>query len=178
MRTVQETPTEIENLQNIYQQWQELKDPQNKLARMTAILPFISLAGLLLAKYPDNTTLRQIRQDFKEYYEKNNPKKLEWRSADFDSEFIEKLTKYSSQNEYAKLNLLQTLYSYQDKYHHANFVAYFNLADILKDVNLDGQTDIGTIIKKIKTRLEKEFSKPDELEKFSLLNQISEELLG
>lgn len=170
----QTIPTEIDNLQKIYQQFQTLKDPKNKLARMTAILPFVSLAGLLLAKYPNNETLTQIRQDFKEYYEKNHHQKLEWQTADFDSELIAKLQQLSNTGEHIKPDLLEKLYPYQNKYLHANFINYFKLEDVLEGKVFDETTDIKTITTAIKTRLETEFWPPDGLEKFSLLNQISD----
>ena len=167
-------PAEIKNLQKIYQQFQTLTDPQNKLVRMTAILPFISLAGLLLVKYPNNETLTQIRQDFKEYYEQNHPKKLEWKTADFDSKLIAKLQQLSSQDEYTKPELLEELYSYQGKYDHAHFVTYFHLTDALEGKIFDEKTGIDAITTAIKTRLETEFLPPDNLERHALLNQISD----
>ena len=88
MKTDQITPIDIINLHSIYQQWQALDNPKDKLARISAILPFVSLAGLLLIKYPEDQILKEIRQDFKKYYEENHPKKLEWQSSDFDKELI------------------------------------------------------------------------------------------
>ena len=174
MKNIQTMPIEIQNLQKIYQQFKELEDPQNKLARITAILPFVSLAGLLLIKHPNNQTLTQIRQDFKEYYEKNHHQKLEWQTADFDQELIQKLAKLSNQGEHINQELFEELYDYQHKYRHAHFVAYFYLVDTLKDLELDNQTKIDTIITKTKTRLETEFPNPDDLERHALLNQISD----
>ena len=174
MKTVQTTPKEIENLQQIYQQFQELTDPQNKLARITAILPFISLAGLLLKKYPDNEILTQIRQDFKDYYEQNHLQKLEWKTADFNNEIIVELQGLLSTSKHITPDLLEKLFPYQDKYNHAHFVANFYLADVLEGKTFDETTDTKTIAEAIKTRLETEFSPPDDLERHALLNQISD----
>ena len=174
MKTDQITPIDIINLHSIYQQWQALDNPKDKLARISAILPFVSLAGLLLIKYPEDQILKEIRQDFKKYYEENHPKKLEWQSSDFDKELIQKLATLSNQGEYINQELFEELYDYQHKYRHAHFVAYFYLVDTLKDLELDNQTKIDTIIAKTKTRLETEFPNPDDLERHALLNQISD----
>ena len=174
MKTDQITPIDIINLHSIYQQWQALDNPKDKLARISAILPFVSLAGLLLIKYPEDQILKEIRQDFKKYYEENHPKKLEWQSSDFDKELIQKLATLSNQGEYINQELFEKLYDYQHKYRHANFVAYFHLVDTLKDLELDNQTKIDTIIAETKTRLETEFPNPDDLERHALLNQISD----
>ncbi len=174
MKTDQITPIDIINLHSIYQQWQALDNPKDKLAIISAILPFVSLAGLLLIKYPEDQILKEIRQDFKKYYEENHPKKLEWQSSDFDKELIQKLATLSNQGEYINQELFEELYDYQHKYRHAHFVAYFYLVDTLKDLELDNQTKIDTIIAKTKTRLETEFPNPDDLERHALLNQISD----
>jgi hypothetical protein len=44
---------QITNLNDIYQQWSQLEDPKHKLSRITAILPFVSLAGVLLKQNPN-----------------------------------------------------------------------------------------------------------------------------
>ena len=174
MKTDQIIPVDIINLHSIYKQWQALDNPKDKLARISAILPFVSLAGLLLINYPEDDILKEMRQDFKKYYEENHPKKLEWQSSDFDKELIQKLATLSNQGEYINQELLEELYDYQHKYRHAHFVAYFYLVDTLKDLELDNQTKIDTIIAKTKTRLETEFPNPDDLERHALLNQISD----
>lgn len=174
MKTDQIIPVDIINLHSIYKQWQALDNPEDKLARISAILPFVSLAGLLLINYPENDILKEICQDFKKYYEENHPKKLEWQSSDFDKELIQKLATLSNQGEYINQELFEELYDYQHNYSHAHFVDYFYLVDTIKALQLDNQTEIDTIIAKIKTRLETEFPNPDDLERHALLNQISD----
>lgn len=160
---------QITNLNDIYQQWSQLEDPKHKLSRITAILPFVSLAGVLLKQNPDNEILQNIRNDFKKYYDENHPKKLEWKSSDFNQELIDKLAKSSTENNSITKDLLKELLPYQHKYKHAHFVASFNLVDAL-DKPLD---DIQEITKSIRKRLEKEFEKSDDLERHALLNQLS-----
>ena len=161
------------NLENIYQQWSQLEDPANKLARITAISPFVSLAGVLLKQNPNNEILQDIRNNFKEYYEKNHPRKLEWESSDFNKALIDKLAQLSTEGGSITPDLLKALFSYQDKYKHAHFVASFNLVDVLDDIQLDDSLDINKITTSIRQRLEKEFEKPDDLERHALLNQLS-----
>ena len=170
---ISQQTTDLNNICNIYQQWSQLEDPTHKLARITAILPFVSLAGILLKQNPDNEILQNIRNDFKKYYEQNHPRKLEWESSDFNKALIDKLAQLSTEGGSITPDLLKELFSYQDKYKHAHFVASFNLVDVLDDIQLDDSLDINKITTSIRQRLEKEFEKPDDLERHALLNQLS-----
>ena len=131
------------------------------------------MAGVLLKQNPNNEILQDIRNNFKEYYEKNHPRKLEWESSDFNKALIDKLAQLSTEGGSIMPDLLKELFSYQDKYKHAHFVASFNLVDVLDDIQLDDSLDINKITTSIRQRLEKEFEKPDDLERHALLNQLS-----
>jgi len=173
---------QIDLLVKIYDKWQNL-EPENKLARIDFILPFVSLAGVLcVLNDSKNEVLQNIRKDFKEFYEKNHPLLLKWQSSDFSDKIKEKLQKISdSPNEIMSATLIDDLMPYAEKYRHAHFVAQFYLQDVLQEehekIKIKNEGNFLETIQQISTainkRLESNFRSPDDLEKHALLNQLS-----